>query len=535
VSPEQKDREFFQEYPGIIAVLRAATRNKEKMDLSQLFGSQPGLLTDTDQGNANQAGLMAAAAALLKASGPSPYKAGMTTLPALGEALAGGLAARQASTTDTLKNKLLSQELSQRANSQVLAAVQAANQYQALGLPIPPAVQKIIAAAGANLPPAPNSPGASLPLPPAAPNSPAAASPSGSQSPSAPGTVLAQPSQPSTVQPPQPAAPWPVAGSSAPGASAATPGSQNAPTGLPAGMAAVVKNLPVQDRLALLAGGPVGKIVEGTVGDNLKQTPEYKNARDPVQATNKERDEIMKLDAAEYGKLHTGLSAQGTTAAQMLPSIQLAKSLINSPDFYSGTGEGLNLAWKRAVAALGGDANAALPQEAFRKIMAANILHQVDDMKAAATEMGGTAGRIFQSQIDLMEKAAQNPDNSIQANKFLSELSERAARRNIAIADMADTYKEDHGRLSPAFSKQLRQWMQDNPMFTVEEMKNPALIAGPPPGAPAPSTVQGTGAGQAGGTGAPAAATMPAVGSIVNGFRFKGGDPNSKTSWEGVR
>lgn len=194
--------------------------------------------------------------------------------------------------------------------------------------------------------------------------------------------------------------------------------------------------------------------------------------------------ETGKLDAQQYSKLLGGLQGAGNNAASMLPHIQMAKALINSPDFYSGSAEGAVLGYKRFLAATGIDPGASLPQEAFRKTMAANILNQVDDLKATATEMGAGSSRIFASQIDLMEKAAQNPDNSVAANRFLTELSDRAAQRGITLADKAADYKQAHGSLDVGFEKDLRGWMAKNPMFTAKELANPETIGAPAKAAP---------------------------------------------------
>jgi hypothetical protein len=237
-----------------------------------------------------------------------------------------------------------------------------------------------------------------------------------------------------------------------------------------------------QDRAAAI--GQQAEKYEGLIAKAQEESPEAKKAREsgiasgsPLQV--EKATEQQKLETASYNKLYMGLQAQGHTSAGMLDSIATAKSMIYSPDFYSGTAEGPVLAWKRALSALGISPGASLPQEAFRKVMASNILHQVDDMKAAATEMGGATGRIFASQIELMEKAAQNPDNSIEANKFLTELSDRSAKRNMQIADMTADYKTQHGGLNAGFEKGLRKWMVEHPMFTAQELHDHRLITAP--------------------------------------------------------
>lgn len=204
-------------------------------------------------------------------------------------------------------------------------------------------------------------------------------------------------------------------------------------------------------------------------------TPEQKNARDPTVADfelTKERD---KLDAKRFSEQGQGISAAAGAADSILPHLQLARSLMAQPNFYSGAGEGTNLAYKRALAAFGGDPNAALPQEAFRKVMAATIQDQIANLKAETAASGAGSGRIFQAQIELMEKAAQNPDNSVASNRLLTEIGFRSAQRAKQIADMADQY----GPLDRKFNVQLRKWNDEHPMFTPAELKDPRLIAAP--------------------------------------------------------
>lgn len=175
-----------------------------------------------------------------------------------------------------------------------------------------------------------------------------------------------------------------------------------------------------------------------------------------------------------FSNLYSGIAAAGNTAANAKDEINIAKSVINDPQFYSGTGEGVNLAYKRALASFGVDPGASLPQEAFRKVMAQNILNQVTALREAQEQIGGAGSRIFQSQIQLMENAAQNPDNSVAANRFLTSLAERSANRSQLIANMAADYRG--GKLDAGFEKQLRDYTNNNPLFSDQELKFPKLI-----------------------------------------------------------
>jgi hypothetical protein len=274
-------------------------------------------------------------------------------------------------------------------------------------------------------------------------------------------------------------------------------------------------NRQLQLRAQILAAPKDQQIAIARGYGSQDPTTEQKNAvasgmTSPLQYETAKK--ISDTDVTQYGKVLSGLSGQANTAAAMLPNIQMTKALINDPGFYSGTAEGTMLAFKKAAAALRvSEEDAAVPQEAFRKVMAANILHQVDDIKAASAEMGQSTSRIFASQIDLMEKAAQNPDNSVAGNRFLAEVQERAANRSMKIGDMAADYKLQHGKLDEGFIKDLRKWSVDNPMFTKQELANPKSLAAPP---------------------AKTAAAMPKVGESRRGYTFKGGNPADQSSWE---
>jgi hypothetical protein len=216
------------------------------------------------------------------------------------------------------------------------------------------------------------------------------------------------------------------------------------------------------------------KLKQETAEQNKRLTGEEKNARNPDVATFEMTKEWNKQDVERYSKQAASIDAQADAADHMRPQFQLAKGLFKDPRFYSGVGEGTNLFYKRAVAAFGGDPNAALPQETFRKIMAANVLEQIANLKAETAASGGTT-RIFQAQIDLMRKAAQNPDNSIAANRLLTEIGTRLSDRATQIADMKAAYKNGH--IDSQFNTQLRRWSQKHDIFTPDEMKHLDEIA----------------------------------------------------------
>ena len=111
------------------------------VDFSQLLGANPtGLLTPEQEGNVNQNFLQALAAGMMKASGPSPYKAGMTTLSGLGEALQGGLAARRAAQQDAVTQSLARVKMLEGLGP----LLQRQANFQSLGMAMPPNEQRLL-------------------------------------------------------------------------------------------------------------------------------------------------------------------------------------------------------------------------------------------------------------------------------------------------------------------------------------------------------------------------------------------------------
>lgn len=208
-----------------------------------------------------------------------------------------------------------------------------------------------------------------------------------------------------------------------------------------------------------------------------ESTPEMKNATRGAAAidSQKMRQKQNELDAESFSKVGTGLQAAGNLADKMVPQLQLAKSLMKMPGFMSGAGAETNLAYKQWLARFSPkDANTAMPQEAFHKVVAANLLDQIGNLKAEMSSVGG-AGRIFQAEIEMMEKAAQNLDYTPASNRLLTEIGMRTAQRTQEINRMALQY----GPLDRNFMLKVQDYNEKHPLFTPDELKDPRRIAPP--------------------------------------------------------
>ena len=316
-----------------------------------------------------------------------------------------------------------------------------------------------------------------------------------------PGGINGPPRQPAAPPPAQAAQAQPVAPPQAAPAQQPTGGGALLPGDSPTALAnrqkadayrAQQANALMANPMTKAAGeGMMERAKEQMAITNAMQERLTKQAQMDYGVVTKGREEQATSDVKQYAALHQGLAGAGMTAANALQYSQQALELVNDPQFYSGSMEGANLAVKRFLSGIGIDPGAAAPQEVFRKVMAANINQQINALRAESEAMGEKGGRIFAPMITQMEKAAQNPDNSVAANRYLTVFAIRNAQRTMEIARMADEYKQEHGRLDEGFESNLRTWISKNPVLTKDEMRNPGSVgappaapqAGPPPGA----------------------------------------------------
>lgn len=225
------------------------------------------------------------------------------------------------------------------------------------------------------------------------------------------------------------------------------------------------------------------------IGEAGRPTGEMKNAASPVVQQSKglevaQKQELTRGDALQKGV--QGAAREYETALK--PHLDAMRGILNNPNFVSGAGVGLQEVWNKlrssplASALPGYDPNASLPNEALRKVVAASILNQTTELKAEAAEMGGSAGRLFQQQISLMEKAAQNPENTAPALRYLTELQTRMGDHASGIAELANNYQGKYGKgvLDNGFNEVLSKYNRENPIFKETEIKDMRRFAPPP-------------------------------------------------------
>lgn len=236
-------------------------------------------------------------------------------------------------------------------------------------------------------------------------------------------------------------------------------------------------------------------------------------------------------------KKYDNMSTQAQSARKLMPNLDLATSLMEDPNFSSGLLHGVKDTWQRLKDATGIAQMSNAPNEAFDKLMAGTVL---DTMKSVLAGLG----QVRLAEIELLNKANGNRNNSVASNRAVLEISKRAVQKVDQLDSIAQQYVsgdevlnpltgqvmlkaniDRNGEMAPrrgldaGFDKLARKFTLDHPSFKPEEIKNyntlftaPAEKAAAAPAAPVESGA-------------------PAVGTIKEFSDGKGG--TVKGQWDG--
>jgi hypothetical protein len=225
------------------------------------------------------------------------------------------------------------------------------------------------------------------------------------------------------------------------------------------------------------------KAYEAKLGSIYKQlearsapTPEMKNyqqsradpAFDQRTQDNASAEAWAKGDAETRVKQYQSLVTAGVKGLQEIPQLRMLQNEMEKPNFYSGAGERYNYLYKQLKSAVGIDPNASVPQDLLRKVAANNIISNL-------TAFNGM-GQIRVAEIKLTQTAANSPETSVPANKFLAETAIRVHQRNAQIADMAQSYNEGH--LDAGFDRKVLDYEKSHPLYSRAEIADWSKVIG---------------------------------------------------------
>lgn len=236
---------------------------------------------------------------------------------------------------------------------------------------------------------------------------------------------------------------------------------------------------------AVATEGRAKQIRDYLIGEDTS-TPEMKNYNADKMPNETMADyqarvgggvELAKQDSIAYSKKYEGIQKAATEASIEQPKIQLAKTLINSPNFYSGPLEPTNRAYKQFAATIGSDPNKALPQEGFNKIVSDMLTSQIRALGASG------AGPVRIAEVKNMQKSIANLGITPVTNRLLVEITDRTYRDVQEIANITRQYEANPnnrpGKMNVGLDSAIHDYYVKHPLFTEAEMKDPRMIAPP--------------------------------------------------------
>lgn len=198
-------------------------------------------------------------------------------------------------------------------------------------------------------------------------------------------------------------------------------------------------------------------------------TNEQKNASDPNVANFELQKAQQKNDVERFGKQYDTIAKVGEQADETLPQLELAKRLVNDPNFVSGSLAPGSDMLKRLSVAFGLDPNTATPDQVFDKVRAGSILNQIKGM-------AGT-GPVRVAEMKFIDQMIAGRENTPATLRTLLEIESRLYKRAQMVRDEANNYNGGH--LDPNFAKRIADYKNSNPLFSKAELQDPRLIAPP--------------------------------------------------------
>jgi hypothetical protein len=221
-----------------------------------------------------------------------------------------------------------------------------------------------------------------------------------------------------------------------------------------AALASMVK--PQDDQWQVIAQPGTGALIR--INKKTGKVETVQNGIPVRSETDKAYDTAMGKSWAELNE-KIGTTASASQAA--LGQLDHLKAALSNPNVYQGFGGESILQLKKAGQALGLNIEGIADSELAGKISKGLALELRNPSGGA-----GMPGALSDSDRKFLTQMVAGLDNSPQGNAQIIELYRSVHQRNIDIDRMRAEYEAKHGRIDANFTRQVRQWAQDNPLFT---------------------------------------------------------------------
>lgn len=215
-----------------------------------------------------------------------------------------------------------------------------------------------------------------------------------------------------------------------------------------------------------------------------------------------------KLGEDIFNSAKSALADRGTYATVL--------AAVNNPNVDQGTLANATLSMRKALNAFGVDGGNTGPAEMLNALGNQISLRLRDPSSGA-----GMPGAMSDADREFLKSMSVSLGNSPEGNRLLAQYYMAIQQRSVDLELLRQDYVSKNGRVDEGFRQQIVNYMQNSDPTKALQQRlsgNAADQAGSgAPAAPAP---------------APAA---PTQGEILDGFRFKGGNPADPNSWEAVQ
>lgn len=200
------------------------------------------------------------------------------------------------------------------------------------------------------------------------------------------------------------------------------------------------------------------------------------------QNENAGEQEYQKKNAENYATTFADLQKQGRNAQGEMNTLAFMGKLVESPQFYSGTGGEYMTKFRRALVSVGvpwADVKDAQPNELFTKL----------SNKLVLDGLGGSLGTgISNADRDYIQGSTANISNTPEGNKAIIQLATKVAQRKQEIAKLARDYaKGNNGRVDAGFDDKLAEYANSHPLFPESQTIGNVSGSDMPGGVPAPA------------------------------------------------
>lgn len=160
----------------------------------------------------------------------------------------------------------------------------------------------------------------------------------------------------------------------------------------------------------------------------------------------------------EYGvKTYEGIQSDAMNAQNILSRTAQLEALMSDTNFQSGALADSVAAGKKIIEALGGNPANVGSIEGFKSVASQLVLDS----------MGGSLGAGFsEGDRKFVQSIQPSLDTSVQGNKLIINMQRAIAQRKLDIAEFADQYVQEFGKIDEKFNAALRKWSEANPLFT---------------------------------------------------------------------